>query len=160
MLIPHWVRKRLRMPGQVALVLGVGALSTAGSTAGARADVAVSPPAQGDVVIRSDGGKIYLSEAGGEFRELALGDTPEARRLRQLLDSSEAAVGPTGLRLNPTGLAGGGGAGFHWSPFGKSEDTSEKKSPADQPIPAGKGGTHQKPSSPAIPKAAGSNGKG
>jgi hypothetical protein len=160
--MPRSLRRWLRLPGRVALILGMGALTNAS----VRADLpetgpgsAVSPIARGDLVIRSEAGKIYLSERGGEFREVPLGDTPEARHLRQLLGRNDAAAGPAGLRLSPTLLAGGGGSGFHWNPFQKN-DTPDKKTAPDQAKPADKPGTQQKPPSPATTKATGDNGKG
>jgi hypothetical protein len=69
-------------------------------------------PADG-AVLRLDGDRLYLSEAGGAFRELNLGDTQEARALRALLDQQGGAAG---IRLNPTILAGSGGCGYHWTP--------------------------------------------
>jgi hypothetical protein len=64
-------------------------------------------------VIRLDGNRLYLSEAGGAFRELSLGDTPEARALRVMLERQDGAAG---VRLSPTMLAGSGGCGYHWIP--------------------------------------------
>jgi hypothetical protein len=130
MAILHSVRQWLRLPGRVALILGLGALSTAGAQAGTpesrdRADRA-------DVLIRSEGGKIYLSEGGGEFQELQLRDTAEARHLKQLVDDRSRALGSAPLRLNPTILAGGGGAGFHWWVPSEKTDTPGKTGAPDK----------------------------
>ena len=95
MRMPRSVGRWLRLPSRIALILGMGAFSTAGARADAPEigpGATVSPAGRGDLSIRSAGGKIYLSEGGGEFREVPLGDTPEARHLRQLLDRSDAAV--------------------------------------------------------------------
>ncbi len=110
--IPRSLRRWLRLPGRAALILGLGALSTAG----ARADTPEQAhrTASGDILIRSEGGRIYLSEAGKEFEELRLNDTAEARHLKQLLESRSRAEGAPYIRLNSTVLASGGGAGFHW----------------------------------------------
>lgn len=118
MAIPRSLRPWLRLPGRVALILGLGALSTAG----ARADAPDQDhrTASGDVLIRSEGGRIYFSEGGRGFEELRLGNTAEARHLRELVE--DHAGGSGALRLNPTILAGGGGSGFHWwTPAGKTE---------------------------------------
>jgi hypothetical protein len=64
-------------------------------------------------MIRLDGDRLYLSEAGGAFQELRLGDTPEARALRAML---ERAGGAAGVRLGPTILAGSGVCVYHWTP--------------------------------------------
>ena len=84
-------------------------------------------PADG-AVIRLDGDRLYLSEAGGAFRELSLGDTPEARALRALL---EQQGGASGVRLSPTILAGSGGCGYHWTP-------ADSDAPPPNPPPAKK----------------------
>lgn len=162
MKMPRSVSQWLRLPSRIALILGMGALSTAGARADAPEigpGATVSPAGRGDLSIRSEGGRIYLSEGSGEFHELPLGDTPEARHLRQLLDRSAAAANPSGLRLSPTILAGGGGSGFHWNPFWKAQPPDKKAAP-DQAIPADKAGTQQKAPAPATTKAAGDNGKG
>jgi hypothetical protein len=150
MIIPRSVRRWLHLPGRVALILGLGALSTAGARADApeghgRAGV-------GDVLVRSEGGKIYLSQGGEQFQELRLGDTVEARHLRQLLEQNGAAASPAGLRLNPTILAGGGGSGFYWwTPAGKKGDPG-KASNSD------KAGADKKTGSPDRTNTAGKKG--
>src|SRR4029077_18873098 len=106
MAVRRSVRKRLRLPGGAALILGLGALSTAG----AQADTQVSQPASGDASVRSDGGKIYLSE-GGRETELRLGATPQRDRLVRLLDEQ----GSAGVKLGSDPrliMSGGGGTGF------------------------------------------------
>ena len=106
--IAHSLRRWLRLPGRAALILGLGALSGAA----ARADT----PGQahhtglGDLQIRSEGGKIYLSE-GGRESELRLGATPERDRLLRLLQDH----GSGGVKLDPDPrliMSGGGGSGF------------------------------------------------
>ncbi len=138
MAVPRW----LRLPGRAALLLGLGALSTAG----ARADTPQPPsggvvpgaqdqqPDSASLLLRVEGGRVYLSEADGEFRELPLGDTPEARRLRQLIEDRGAGGD---LRLNPTVLAGGGGAGFYWWSSGGKADKTEAPSKAGKAEKAG-----------------------
>lgn len=75
--------------------------------------VAQAHAATNGAVIRLDGDRLYLSEAGGAFRELSLGDTEEARALRAMLGEQGGAAG---IRLSPTILAGSGGCGYHWTP--------------------------------------------
>lgn len=96
-------RSSLRKWAQVA---GLGAVLPVVAQAHAAA------PA-GGAVIRLDGGRVYLAEAGGAFQELRLGDTPEARALRAMIEQEGGAAG---IRLGPTILAGSGGCGFHWTP--------------------------------------------
>ena len=91
MAIPPSVRKWLRLPSRTALILGLGALSTAA----ARADVQASQTASGDALVRSDGGKIYLTE-GGRETELRLSATPQRDRLLRLLEEH----GSAGVKLD------------------------------------------------------------
>jgi hypothetical protein len=137
--IPGSVRRWSRLPSRVALILGVGG---AVATAEARADIPqirpdVNAAATGlrELAIRIEAERIFLSEAGGEFRELPLGDTPEARRLRQLLEANDAAKGPGGVRLSPLLLAGGGGSGFHWNPFAKAQSSGNAGKTAGENAP-------------------------
>ena len=117
---PKW----LRLPSQVALLLGLSALSatTVQADAGreASSDAALRAQAErmnpGDVVIRTEAGRLFVSEHGSPAAELRLSDTAEARHLRQLLEQHEAT---SGVRLDRIILAGGGGKGIswgHWKP--------------------------------------------
>ena len=114
----------LRLPSRVALLLGLGALSAAG----ARANSAEAQPGAslaqgaGEVMVRADGGRIYLSEDGKTFEELQLGDTEAARHLRRLLENHGAAA--SGIRLHPMIFAGAGGEGFHAAPPAESARTT------------------------------------
>jgi hypothetical protein len=118
MKMPHW----LRLPSRIALILGMGALSTAG----ARADV----PEQGNLtfgetLIRSEGGRILLSE-GGRESELRLSATPERDRLLRLLEEHGAA----GVKLDRDPrliMSSGGGAGFYW--WGKKKPATGEVAP-------------------------------
>ncbi len=101
---PNW----LRLPSRVALILGLGALSSAG----VRADTLdqSNRTASGDVLVRSEGGRIFLTERGRET-ELRLGATAQRNHLLQLLERH----GPAGIKLNSDPsliMAGGGGMGF------------------------------------------------
>jgi len=111
----------LRLPGRIALILGLGALSTTG----ARADAPGDRTASGELLIRSDGGRIYLLE-GGRETELALRATAQRDHLLRLLDEH----GPGGVKLDPDPrliMSGGGGSGFSlWD---------IKKSLTDNPAP-------------------------
>src|SRR5438477_2310622 len=84
--------KWFRLPSRVALLLGLGALSAAGARAEAGQDVqgaSADPVAQnqrtavGDLLLWSEGGRLYVAEGSGPAEELRLGDTEEARHLRQ-----------------------------------------------------------------------------
>jgi hypothetical protein len=118
--------KWLRLPGRIGLLVGLGALSAAG----ARADVSATSPSNhspgfGGLLIRAETGRLYVSEGGREFRELDLGDTAEARRLRELLSGTEGAA----ISLPALILAGAGGSGFDWTAPSGAESTAR---PADR----------------------------
>ena len=136
--MPRSLRRWSRLPGRVALILGLGALSTAG----ARADTPDQSrqAALGDLLIRSVDGKIYLSEGGQEFRLLQLSDTPAARHLKQLVESRMGTWGTVDLRAKSTVLAGGGGSGFYW--WG----TARKAADPGKTGTSGQADTRKKPS--------------
>jgi len=149
---PRSLRRWLRLPGRVALILGLGALSTAG----ARADTPETHQraSPGDVLVRCEGGKIYLSE-GGRETELRLGATPERDRLLRLLEEH----GPDGIKLDPDPrliMSGGGGTGFSLWDIKKS--LTDKPTPAPQdppqtrPSSAPEKGSAPRPHNPATDK--------
>jgi hypothetical protein len=122
MIIPRRVHRWLRLPSRLALILGLGALSTTG----APADAQPNQTASGDALIRSDGGKIYLSE-GGRETELRLSATSQRDRLLRLLEEH----GSAGVKLDRDPrliMSSGGGAGFYW--WGQKKSTPDRASPA------------------------------
>ncbi len=153
-------RKWVALPSRLALLLGVGALS-AGS---ARADAAPidqiqpqgipQPSAAGsaDLRIWSEGGRVHLSDSGAEATELHLGDTAEARHLRQLLERHGATEAGAGIRLDRMILAGGGGDGFHWAPPGQKLNAG-RQGPSEgvAATQSGTGSPAARPSAPTTP---------
>jgi hypothetical protein len=141
MAISRSSREWMRLPGRLALILGLSALSTAG----ARADTPEQPQrgAVGDLLIRSEGGKIFLSEGSRDFRELQLRDTAVARRLRQLLENRNRAEGAAHLRPDSTMMASGGGSGFYW--WWRPADKADRPVKPENPD---KSGTPQNPAAP------------
>jgi hypothetical protein len=102
------------IPAWVALLFGGGALISS-----AQAGVKQQPQGQPDfatreVVVKTDGENILISQDGRHFEELRLGDTREALHLRKLL-RDEAADGqsitiPVGSMI----VASGGATGKGW----------------------------------------------
>jgi hypothetical protein len=157
-----WLHKWRGLPSRLALLLGVGALSAAGAEADAtpagRDQQPMRVPQQsvkafGEMRIWSDDGRVYLSESGGDARELSLGDTPEARHLKELLQHQGAVSAAPQVLQHRLILVGGGGDGFHWGPTAKPNDaaativptgaaseTSSAPTQASQPTPAGSSG--------------------
>jgi hypothetical protein len=124
--------KWLRLPSRVALLLGLGALSAAGAKADApdlgkeRMRVPQhSAKTFGELTIWNNDGRVFISESGGEAQELRLGDTAEARHLRQLLTRDDAAADSPHVLLDRIILVGGGGDGFHWAPADKARTSGK-----------------------------------
>jgi hypothetical protein len=146
--------KWLRLPSRIALLLGLGALSAAGAradTGQGQPGAGIAPVARGhqarlgEALIRTEGGRIYLSEGGGEFREVQLADTIHARLLKQLVEYNGAEQ-RAGVRLTPMLLAGDGGSGFHWTP---ADNTGKSAKPGG----AHRLGTPAKAATPTGPAA-------
>src|SRR6478672_10659923 len=115
--------KWLRFPSRIAVLLGMGALSTTGAPpAIAEPELGKGPmrvPQQsaksfGEVLIWSEGGRIYFSESGNEAQELRIGDTPQARHLRELLEREGAVAESPRVLQHRLVLVGGGGSAVHW----------------------------------------------
>jgi hypothetical protein len=136
MVVSRSGRRWFCLPSRVALILGMGALSTTA----AQADVPerANLGAFDDVSVRSEGGRIFLSE-GGRETELRLSPTPQRDHLLRLLEEH----GSTGVKLDSDPrliMSSGGGAGFYW--WGARKSGSEKPAPELQnpsqvpPLPA------------------------
>jgi len=136
--MPSSSRRWFRLPSRIALLLGMGALSVAGTKADASAHSRPDPdvdrvPQQsakrfGDVSIWSDRGRVFFSEAGGPPEELRLGETAEAALLRELLERDGATAANPRRLQDRIILVGGGGAGLHWNPPGQSGGRTNSKS--------------------------------
>ncbi|MFZ3236895.1 MAG: hypothetical protein WA417_10270 [Stellaceae bacterium] len=132
--VPDVVKKHLRLPSRIALLLGLGALSVAG----ARADTAepapqagAEPVVAGDVTVRAEAGRIFLSESGRET-ELRLGATTQRDHLLRLLEKH----GAEGIKLDADPrliMSGGGGSGFSLRDITKS--FTDKPEPAAKSAP-------------------------
>jgi hypothetical protein len=80
--------RALALPVWAAVLLGVGAVS--------------------GTWLRCEGGRILLSEAGGPFHEIKLGENDDAARLRVLLAQAGAIDGPVDVVVQPAVVADGG----------------------------------------------------
>jgi hypothetical protein len=113
----------LRLSGWGALALGFGTLVAGGAQAAASAPGVGTTPSRPDaadeVVIRTEGEKIYVSQGGKAFEELSLRDTPEAAHLRKLLGDAGAATGPVTLPAGSFVVANGGSGVSGTKPSGK-----------------------------------------
>jgi hypothetical protein len=159
MRISRSLNRWLRLPSRIALLLGLGALSAAGAradTGRGQPGAGIAPVAQGlqaglgEVLIRTEGGRIYVSEGGREFRELQLTDTAHARMLKELLQNNSAEA-TAATRLTPMLLAGDGGSGFHWAPADQNGRSAKPGgahglgTPAKAATPAGPTAPEQTP---------------
>ena len=122
--MPRIFAKWLPLPGRIALFLGLGALSVAGAKAAISAsDLGKDPgrvPQQsvkrfGELLVWNDDGRIYVSESDKPDEELRLGDTPEARLLRELLQRDGATAAAPRVLSDRIILVGGGGKGISWT---------------------------------------------
>jgi hypothetical protein len=108
-----------QLPALSALLLGIGAFAE-----DARADRSqIQPPEAApdrserstsklnEVAVRLEGETIYMSQAGGAFEELRLGDTPEAMHLRKLLRDAGADGRAVSIPVDAMIVASGGGSG-------------------------------------------------
>lgn len=123
MFLPFSLNGWLRLPSRIALLLGLGALSAAGADANtgeaytAKATDGVprqDATAFADLRIWTEGGRIYIAEPGKPGEDLCLGDTLEARDLRQLLEQHGATAASRHVPFARMLLVGGGGCGFDW----------------------------------------------
>ena len=139
MATPPCLSRWFRLPGRLALILGLGALSTAGAQ-GATAEGDGRAGAGGGL-IRSEDGKIYLSE-GGRETELQFTATPERDHLLRLLEEH----GPAGVKLDADPrliMSGGGGAGFSFWDLRKH--LTDKPAPQPEPATAPPNSKEQRP---------------
>jgi hypothetical protein len=127
---PRW----LRLPSRIALLLGVGALSAAGAKADPpkMGNEPAPVPQQsaksfGELRVWNDAGRIYIAESGEQAQELRLGDTAEARHLRELLERNGAVADAPHVLQDRVILVGGGGKGIsggHWQRVQPSDTAS------------------------------------
>src|SRR3954469_23595078 len=100
-------RVKRSVPLSGAIALGFRALVAGEARADRHPFVGSTEPTSSEVVLRTEGDRIYLSERGGIFRELLLGNTPEAAELRRLLKQAgdERVTVPVGSFIVANGGA-------------------------------------------------------
>ena len=110
-----------RIPAWGALMLGVGVLIGGNARADHPKQPELTPDLSGqspsrsdEVALRLDGEDIYVSQRGGAFEELRLGDTPEAAHLRKLLRDAGGIGKSVSVPTGSTIVAGGGGGAAGW----------------------------------------------
>jgi len=143
--MPSSMRDWLCLPSRIAMLLGLGALSVAGAKGGVPHpghDGAPIPQqsakAFGDLLIWTDKGRIFVSEAGKPAEELRLSGTAEAEALRQLLERQGATLATPHALRDRIILVGAGGSGLHWE---SQRPDASNKTPAPvarstpQPVP-------------------------
>jgi len=128
-----------RLARSLALMLGFGGLLTTDAQA-AKSHVEALPQKNAgtdDVLVRMETDRIYISERGGVFQELILGDTAEAEYLRTLLKGTGGTVVtvPTGSII----VANGGGGTDGAKPKDPAKDQSGNTSQPEDKQPAKKG---------------------
>jgi hypothetical protein len=133
------IRKNwLRLSKWGAVVLGFGTLF-AGD---ARADKSALQPLSttlgpsnrldldaDEVLIRTEGERVYISQRGSAFEELSLGNTPEAAYFRKLLRDAEAANGQISIPTGSFIVANGG------SNVDGAKPKHAKKKSGHKPVP-------------------------
>lgn len=136
---PKSKKSWLQLPGWGALMVSLGALF---ATETPPATAAPSPhqdtpgalnergAATDEVMVRTEGGRIYISEGGRAFEELLLGNTTEAAYLRKLLGNAGAGGASISVPVGTIIVANGGGQGDGAKPKPSSSSSSEQGRPA------------------------------
>ena len=116
------------MPAWGALMLGFGVLIGGNARADHPKPPELTPDLSGqspsrsdEVALRLDDEKIYVSQRGGAFEELRLGDTPEAAHLRKLLRDAGGEGQSVSVPIGSIIVAGGGGGASGWGSKSKQK---------------------------------------
>ena len=144
----RWTLKSwLQLPRWGALILGFGALCAGGARASDTELQSVgSTPRPSkehgatidEVVIRTDGEKIYLSHGGSAFEEISLGNTAEAAYLKALLDETGAIGESVTVPVGSIIVANGVGRQHGTKPKQPNERKLEPGQPDTKPGRKGK----------------------
>jgi hypothetical protein len=112
-----------------ALVLGTSLAQVAHADRAHAQPIATRETSQNEVALRMDGDSVYIAQSGGGFEELRLGDTSEARHLRQLLREAGALQQPISIPVGAMIVASGGGSGKGEKPKGHISKDGEGTEP-------------------------------
>jgi hypothetical protein len=151
------MRKLRHMLWQLPALVGAGALFASG----ARATVSDAASDEfgaanagryraGEVLVKLENHNIYFSQdAGQTFQELAPTATPEATRLKRLLEQGDRSGGHGAVKVRPTVVADGAG-GLQWArprpaPTGSVNGSQQVAVPAT-PVAADKDASAVRPS--------------
>lgn len=124
------------LPKWGAIALGFGTLFAGDARANnsahlsARLDTGSSKPLGSnvdEVVIRTDGDKLYLSHRASGFEELLLADTPDAAFLKKLLQEAGVAQRPLAIPVGSIIVANGGGRSDGTKPEQQKTTASQSK---------------------------------
>jgi hypothetical protein len=152
--MPSTTRYLLGLPSRIAMLLGIGAMSVAGANAGRAAEHVPQQSAKsfGNLLVWLDGKRLFIAEPGKPAQELGLGDTAEARALREMLARVGATADQPFELHDRLILVGGGGMGTHWSQQDKivpsDNSTAPPKNAKPVPAPPNPGATATAPNAP------------
>ena len=96
----------------------------------AAAPSAQRDPLLGEVLVRAEGTKIYISQGGSPFEELSLEETSDASVLRNLLSDAGAAKTPISIPVGSIIVASGGGGADGAKPKPPATTGTRQKEPA------------------------------
>jgi hypothetical protein len=104
--------------------VGLGAVLS--SAPGPAAALAPETPGASAVVLKHEGGAVFLSQAGRPFERLELGDTPEMRELLSVLRQLSPDGSAVTIPLDQSIVAGGGASVHKPRPAARSAPPSDR----------------------------------
>jgi hypothetical protein len=135
-------RSLLWLSKWVAFILGCGALFAGEAPAdksqiepvGATGPSSRLGPVSDEVLIRIEGEKIYTSQSGSPFKELALVDAPAATSFKELLKGATTTNGQIAVPIGSIIVASGGsGANGAKSKQADKKKMEQKETPTNKP---------------------------
>jgi hypothetical protein len=114
-------------------VMGLAALFTADARAttepGGPAKVGAIPSSLGigEVLVRRDGQRVFISENGSTFEELQLDDTDDGARVKSLLNELKVGADPVSISVGRVIVADGGSSINAPTQSGRSDQSDETR---------------------------------